>query len=209
MGKSREWIPELVERAKKLKVTQGAVEGADVGPLVSPAAKERVISLVESGVAEGAKLILDGRSIVVPGYEKGNFIGPTILTNVKTFMKCYKTEIFGPVLLCLEVETLEEAIEIINSNRYGNGTAIFTQSGSHARHFQHEIDVGQVGINVPIPVPLPFFSFTGSRDSIRGDVNFYGKAGVSFYTQIKTITSLWKKEDVEHSTAAVNMPTMK
>lgn len=123
-------------------------------------------------------------------------------------MRCYREEIFGPVLLCIQVDTLDEAIQLINQNPYGNGTAIFTSSGPAARHFQAEVDVGQVGINVPIPVPLPFFSFTGSRGSIQGDMNFYGKTGVHFYTQLKTITSLWRAEDATAKEANVNMPTM-
>jgi malonate-semialdehyde dehydrogenase (acetylating) / methylmalonate-semialdehyde dehydrogenase len=125
-------------------------------------------------------------------------------------MTCYYEEIFGPVLLIMEASTMDEAIQIINSNRYGNGTAIFTNSGPCARKFQHEIDVGQVGINVPIPVPLPMFSFTGSRGSIIGGHEFYGKTGVQFYTQTKTVLSLWKHEDATISErATVNMPTMK
>ena len=162
-----------------------------------------------TGVNEGAKLLLDGRGIKVPGYEKGNFVGPTILSSVTPDMKCYTEEIFGPVLVCLEADTLEEAVEIINKNPYGNGTAIFTNSGSAARKFQEEVDVGQIGVNVPIPVPLPMFSFTGSRGSIQGDLNFYGKTGVQFYTSIKTVTSLWRSEDVISSQAAVNMPTLR
>jgi malonate-semialdehyde dehydrogenase (acetylating)/methylmalonate-semialdehyde dehydrogenase len=128
---------------------------------------------------------------VVPGFENGNFVSPTILSHVSTDNIAYKTEIFGPVLVCLEADTLEEAMDIINANPYGNGTAIFTASGAAARKFQQEINVGQVGINTPIPVPLPMFSFTGSRGSIRGDVHFYGKQGVQFFTQIKTVTSNW------------------
>ena len=125
-------------------------------------------------------------------------------------MTCYKEEIFGPVLLILQVDTLDEAIQMINKNPYGNGTAIFTQSGPCARKFQHEIDAGQVGINVPIPVPLPMFSFSGSRGSIIGGHEFYGKTGVQFYTQTKTILSLWKHEDVNLvERATVNMPTIK
>lgn len=207
VGEAKKWIPELVDRAKNLKVTCGINPDSDVGPLVTPEAKKRVQDLVQSGVSEGAKLILDGTKLSVSGYEKGNFIGPTILTNVKPHMKCYTEEIFGPVLLCLEAESLDEAIEIVNRNPYGNGTAIFTNSGPAARKFQSEIDVGQVGINVPIPVPLPMFAFTGSRGSIRGDVNFYGKSGIQFYTFIKTITSLWKAEDAKDSKAHVHMPT--
>ncbi|KAG0230557.1 Methylmalonate-semialdehyde dehydrogenase [acylating] mitochondrial [Actinomortierella wolfii] len=206
---AQEWLPELVERAKKLKVTSGFEPDADLGPLITPEAKKRVERLIESGVKEGANLILDGRGIKVPKYEKGNFVGPTILTNVKTDMECYREEIFGPVLVCLNADTLDEAIEIVNKNPYGNGTAIFTQSGAIARKFTKEIDVGQVGINVPIPVPLPMFSFTGSRGSIRGDVNFYGKSGISFYTSTKTVTQLWRHEDADAQVASVNMPVMK
>ena len=139
--------------------------------------------------------MLDGRGVKVPGHEHGNWVGPTVITNVTTDMECYKQEIFGPVLVCLNVDTLADAIKIINANPYGNGTAIFTKSGGAARQFQHSVDVGQVGINVPIPVPLPFFSFTGSRGSMWGDLHFYGKAGVNFYTHPKTITSMWKEDD--------------
>jgi malonate-semialdehyde dehydrogenase (acetylating)/methylmalonate-semialdehyde dehydrogenase len=208
VGEAREWIPDLVERAKALKVSCGTLADSDVGPLCTPEAKSRVERLVQSGLDEGAKIILDGRGIQVSGYENGNFIGPTILTNIKPEMECYKEEIFGPVLLCLTVPTLDDALNIINSNPYGNGTAIFTNNGAVARRFQSEVDAGQVGINVPIPVPLPFFSFTGSRGSIRGDLNFYGKTGVQFYTQIKTITALWRSEDAKDVKATVNMPTM-
>ncbi|TPX33442.1 hypothetical protein SeMB42_g07468, partial [Synchytrium endobioticum] len=155
-------------RAKKLRVTGGFEVDADLGPLISPQAKKRVEDLIQSAADEGATVLLDGRGIKPKGYEKGNFVGPTVIANVKPNMKCYTEEIFGPVLVCLNAETLGEAIEIINSNPYGNGTAIFTNSGSTARKFQEEVDVGQVGINVPIPVPLPMFSFTGSRGSIRG-----------------------------------------
>ena len=208
VGKAKEWLPEIVERAKKLKVNEGTQPGADLGPLISPSAKQRVCELVQSGVAEGAKLMLDGRGVKVPGYEKGNFVGPTVLAEVKPDMKCYTEEIFGPVLVAMNVDSLDEAIEVINKNPYGNGTAIFTNSGAAARKFQNQVDVGQIGINVPIPVPLPMFSFTGSRGSFRGDTHFYGKQGVQFYTQVKTITSLWKQEDVSGAMPTV-MPTLK
>lgn len=124
-------------------------------------------------------------------------------------MKCYREEIFGPVLVCLNVETIDEAIELINKNEYGNGTAIFTRSGATAGRFQREIEAGQVGINVPIPVPLPMFSFTGNKKSIAGGgaSTFYGKPGINFYTQTKTVTSLWRSEDAESTKAKVNMPT--
>ncbi|KFM56888.1 Methylmalonate-semialdehyde dehydrogenase [acylating], mitochondrial, partial [Stegodyphus mimosarum] len=209
VGESQNWIPELVERAKKLKVNAGHVPDTDLGPVISPEAKRRICDLVESGVKEGADLVLDGRSIVVPGFEKGNFVGPTILTNVKPSMTCYKEEIFGPVLITINTDSIDEAIKLINANPYGNGTAVFTTNGATARKFVQEIDVGQVGVNVPIPVPLPMFSFTGSRGSFLGDANFYGKAGINFYTQLKTVTQLWREQDSSHSRAATSMPVMK
>lgn len=209
VGEANEWIPDLVKRAQSLKVNAGHVPGTDLGPVISPQSKKRIHDLIESGVKEGAKLVLDGRNISVAGYEKGNFVGPTILTGVKPHMRCYTEEIFGPVLICLSVDTLDEAIELINNNPYGNGTAVFTNNGATARKFVHQIDAGQVGINVPIPVPLPMFSFTGSRGSFLGDNHFYGKQGIKFYTQTKTVTQLWREGDVTHSKSAVAMPTMK
>uniref|UniRef100_A0A1I8HRT1 methylmalonate-semialdehyde dehydrogenase (CoA acylating) n=2 Tax=Macrostomum lignano TaxID=282301 RepID=A0A1I8HRT1_9PLAT len=209
VGEARNWLPEIVARAKELRVGPGTEPGADLGPVISPEAKARILSLVESGISEGADCVLDGRGLVVKGYEKGNFVGPTILTKVTPSMECYREEIFGPVLLCLEADTLEDAIQLINSNPYGNGTAIFTNSGAAARKFTEEIDVGQVGVNVPIPVPLPMFSFTGSRGSFRGDQNFYGKHGVHFYTQLKTVTQLWRSEDAVTSASATAMPVMR
>lgn len=192
VGDLKTWENELAKRAKNLKVNAGTVPDADLGPVISKQAKERIRKLIQSGVEAGGRLVLDGRNIVVPGYESGNFIGPTILSDVKADMECYKEEIFGPVLLCMQAGSLEEAINIVNRNKYGNGASIFTSSGAAARKFQAEIEAGQVGINVPIPVPLPFFSFTGNKASFAGDLNFYGKAGVQFYTQLKTVTQQWK-----------------
>ncbi|MDA7415694.1 CoA-acylating methylmalonate-semialdehyde dehydrogenase [Xenophilus arseniciresistens] len=191
VGEARNWIPDLVAKAKTLKVSGGTEKGTDVGPLVSCAARDRVTSLIERGVADGATLELDGRNPHVPGYEQGNFVGPTVFSGVKPGMSIYDQEIFGPVLCLAEAETLDDAIELINSNPNGNGTAIFTQSGAAARKFQEEIDVGQVGINVPIPVPVPLFSFSGSRASKLGDLGPYGKQVILFYTQTKTITARW------------------
>lgn len=156
---------------------------------------------------EGAKLALDGRGIIVPGFEKGNFVGPTVITDVQTHMECYKEEIFGPVIVCLFVDTLDQAIQMINSNPYGNGTAIFTTNGATARKFANEIDVGQVGVNVPIPVPLSMFSFTGSRGSFLGTNHFCGKQGIDFFTELKTVVSFWRQSDVSHAKSAVAMPT--
>ncbi|CAH1286878.1 unnamed protein product [Chrysodeixis includens] len=207
VGEAKEWIPDLVARAQALKVNAGHVPATDVGPVISIKAKERILRLVESGVKEGAKLVLDGRGVKVPGFEKGNFVGPTILTDVQTNMECYKEEIFGPVLVCLFVDTLDDAIKMINSNPYGNGTAIFTTNGATARKFSNEIDVGQVGVNVPIPVPLSMFSFTGSRGSFLGTNHFCGKQGIDFFTELKTVVSFWRQSDVSHTKAAVSMPT--
>ncbi|KAF7339774.1 Methylmalonate-semialdehyde dehydrogenase [Mycena venus] len=186
--------------------TAGFEPGADLGPVISPAAKARVTGLIASADEQGGKIWLDGRGIEVPGYPDGNFIGPTII-QADTSMRCYQEEIFGPVLIVLSVDTLDDALEIINNNRYGNGTACFTQSGATARKFETEVNVGQVGINVPIPVPLPMFSWSGNKGSFLGDIHFYGKSGINFYTQNKTITSLWKAEDALGTRAAVDMPT--
>jgi malonate-semialdehyde dehydrogenase (acetylating) / methylmalonate-semialdehyde dehydrogenase len=195
VGEAQTWLPELVERTKTLKVNAGIEPGTDVGPVVSCAALERITGLVEKGISEGATLELDGRNPVVPGYEKGNFIGPTIFSGVTPDMTIYREEIFGPVLSIMHAATMDEAIAMINANPNGNGTAIFTRSGAAARKFQEEIDVGQVGINVPIPVPVPIFSFSGSRASKLGDLGPYGKQVVLFYTQTKTVTQRWFDED--------------
>ena len=191
VGDAQQWVPDLVAKARTLKIGAGTEQGVDVGPLVSCAAHDRVTGLIERGVADGADLVLDGRKPDVPGYEKGNFVGPTVFAGVRPGMTIYDQEIFGPVLCLANAASLDEAIEMINANPNGNGTAIFTQSGAAARRFQEEIDVGQVGINVPIPVPVPMFSFTGSRASKLGDLGPYGKQVIMFYTQTKTITSRW------------------
>ncbi|MDD3785340.1 MAG: CoA-acylating methylmalonate-semialdehyde dehydrogenase [Hydrogenophaga sp.] len=196
VGEARQWVPELVARARTLKVGPGK-ENLDLGPLISCAAKERVQSLIDQGVAEGATLELDGRHpALASGSANGNFVGPTIFSGVKPGMSIYEQEIFGPVLCLAEAETLDEAIALINANPNGNGTAIFTQSGAAARKFEEDIDVGQIGINVPIPVPVPMFSFTGSRASKLGDLGPYGKQVVLFYTQTKTVTARWFEDDV-------------
>ncbi|CAG7973728.1 unnamed protein product [Penicillium nalgiovense] len=209
VGETKEWLPEIAERAKALNVNGGFEEGADLGPVISPESKKRIEDLITSAEEEGATILLDGRGFKPEGYPNGNFVGPTIITNVTPDMKCYKQEIFGPVLVCLNVETLDDAIDTINANEYGNGAAIFTRSGSTASKFQKECEAGQLGINVPIPVPLPMFSFTGNKKSIAGGGanTFYGKPGLQFYTQQKTVTSLWKSEDAVSTKAHVVMPT--
>jgi len=197
VGGAREWIPDLVARARKMSVGDGTSRTTDVGPLISCAAKERVEALIARGVEEGATLEIDGRLPPLEGgLREGNFVGPTIFSGVTPGMSIYDQEIFGPVLCLAEAATLDEAIAMINANPNGNGTAIFTQSGAAARRFQEEIDVGQVGINVPIPVPVPLFSFSGSRASKLGDLGPYGKQVILFYTQTKTVTARWFEDDV-------------
>ena len=191
VGDARAWLPEIVEKARNLKVGPGTNRKADLGPLVSPTAKDRVVRLIATGEEQGAELILDGRGYSVPESPEGNFVGPTIFTKVGREMDIYTQEIFGPVLCLMEAATLDEAIEIINANPNGNGTSIFTNSGWAARKFENEIDVGQVGINVPIPVPVAYFSFTGSRASKLGDLGPNGKQAVQFWTQTKTVTARW------------------
>lgn len=197
VGESKNWVDELVEKAKTLKVNAGHEPNTDIGPVISPRAKARVMDLINSGVEQGAELLLDGRDVQVVGYENGNFVGATVFNKVNTDMRIYKEEIFGPVLAIINVDTLDEAIELINANPFGNGVGLFTQSGAVARTFQNMIDIGQVGINIPIPVPVPFFSFTGSRGSKLGDLGPYGKQAVQFYTQTKTITSRWFEDTQE------------
>lgn len=206
VGDTKEWIPDLIAKAAKLRPGPGKTN-PDFGPMITKEARDRALRIVNESEKLGAKVALDGRNVTVEGHPNGNWLGATIVTGVTTSMPCYKEEIFGPVLVVLTVDTLEDAIQLINNNPYGNGTAIFTSSGIAARKFQHEVDCGQVGINVPIPVPLPYFSFTGSRASIRGDIHFYGKQGVQFYTQTKTISSNWNPK-FKNTGATVNMPIL-
>lgn len=187
----------------------GLDKGVDLGPITNPKQLEKIISLISTVEKEGGKILLDGRNVKAENYPKGNFIGPSILTNLTTNMTAYKEEIFGPVMCVLQANTLEEAIELINKNEFGNGAAIFTRSGAHARKFQREIEAGQVGINLPIPVPLPMLSFTGNKNSIRGDINFYGKSGIQFFTQTKTVISRWKEESEEAHQMSTAMPLHK
>ncbi|QIL43847.1 CoA-acylating methylmalonate-semialdehyde dehydrogenase [Acidovorax sp. HDW3] len=198
VGEAQKWIPDFVAKAQSLKVSAGTTPGADVGPVISCAARERVEGLIAKGVEQGASLELDGRKPQVAGFEQGNFVGPTIFSGVKPGMAIYEQEIFGPVLCLVGADDLEQAIDFINANPNGNGTAIFTQSGAAARMFQEDIDVGQVGINVPVPVPVPLFSFSGSRASKLGDLGPYGKQVVLFYTQTKTVTARWFDDSTLH-----------
>ncbi|XP_016190294.1 methylmalonate-semialdehyde dehydrogenase [acylating], mitochondrial isoform X3 [Arachis ipaensis] len=195
VGGSMQWEDELVQRAKALRVNVGTDPDAYLGPVISREVKDRICGLVQNAVENGARLLLDGRHIMVPGYENGNFVGPTILCDVTTNMECYKEEIFGPVLLCMQADNLDEAVSIINKNRYGNGASVFTDSGMVARKFQHEVEAVLVGINVPVPIPLPFSSNYESKASFAGNFNFCvaGRTGVQFCTQIKKVAKRWKE----------------
>ena len=199
VGKTKEWINDVVKDAKLLKVGSGYDKSSDLGPLINPSSLTRAHEIITDSEKSGAVVALDGRDYKPsdPRFAKGNFLGPTILTNVKPGMRAYDEEIFAPVLSVVNVDTMDEAIKLINDNPYGNGVSLFTKSGSSCQYFTKRIDVGQVGINVPIPVPLPMFSFTGSRGSFLGDLNFYGKSGITFLTKPKTITASWKSDNVD------------
>ncbi len=196
----------LSDKAAKIKVGPGDAEGVEMGPLVTLAHRDKVAGYIDAGVAEGAQLVLDGRNKTVVDHESGFFIGTTLFDRVKPEMKIYQDEIFGPVLMVLRAETLEQAIALVNANPYGNGTAIFTNSGGAARRFEEEIQVGMVGINVPIPVPMAFYSFGGWKNSLFGDLHVHGVEGVKFYTRTKAVTTRWPHEDTP--AAGLNMPTL-
>lgn len=182
------------EHAQKIKVGMGLDEGVNMGPVIDATAKKRIVSLIDDAEAGGADVVLDGRNIVVDGYEKGHFIGPTILTHVTYDMDIYREEIFGPVLTIHEAGSYEEAIEIVNAQPFGNGSAIFTNDGGMARRFQLDVQAGMVGVNVPIPTPVAYYSFGGWKDSLLGDHHIHGPEGVNFYTKAKVITSRWPSE---------------
>jgi malonate-semialdehyde dehydrogenase (acetylating)/methylmalonate-semialdehyde dehydrogenase len=200
-------VSQLAERAKNLKINNGMVKGTDMGPLISAQHKEKVVGYINAGEKEGAKLVVDGRSVQVAGHEKGFFVGGTLFDHVKPEMTIYREEIFGPVLSVVRVNTLEEAMTLINQNRYANGTAIFTSNGAVARRFEQGIEVGMVGVNVPIPVPISFFSFGGWRQSLFGDQHIYGPEAVRFYTRSKVVTRRWPESGMAQANSFV-MPTL-
>ena len=184
-------VPLLAERATKLIVKNGMEGDAEMGPLVTLDAKMRVESYIAAGVAAGATLAADGRGLAVAGHEKGFFTGGTLFDHVTPAMKIYKEEIFGPVLGCVRVPDLAAAVELVNSHEYGNGVSCFTRDGNVAREFSRRVQVGMVGINVPIPVPLSYYSFGGRKNSLFGDLHIYGRDGVRFYTRNKVVISRW------------------
>ena len=200
-------IAKLEPKVRALKVGPGTDPEAEMGPLVTKQHQEKVKGYIDAGVAEGAKLVVDGRGLKLQGYENGYFVGGTLFDNVTPDMKIYKEEIFGPVLSVVRANDYEQAATMINEHEYGNGTAIFTRDGDAAREFAHQIQVGMVGINVPIPVPMAFHSFGGWKSSLFGDHHMHGPEGIRFYTRLKTITSRWPTGI--RSGADFVMPTMK
>jgi len=181
-------IEKIKERALKIKTGDGT-KGADMGPLVTKVHRDKVASYISAGEKEGAKVVVDGRNVDVAG--DGFWLGPTLFDQVKPSMSIYLEEIFGPVLSVIRVKSYDEALNLVNSHQYGNGTAIFTNDGGAARRFQNEVEVGMVGINVPIPVPMAYFSFGGWKNSLFGDSHAHGTEGVHFFTRGKVVTSRW------------------
>jgi malonate-semialdehyde dehydrogenase (acetylating)/methylmalonate-semialdehyde dehydrogenase len=210
-GTGDKLVPVLAQRVKDLRVDHSQNGAADMGPLVTSAHRDRVASYIEAGVKEGAKLVVDGRGHVVQGYENGFFLGGTLFDHVEPGMKIYREEIFGPVLVVLRVPTLADAVKLVNSHEFANGTAVFTRDGGAARTFVQQIEVGMVGVNVPIPVPMAFMSFGGWKRSAFADHAMHGMEGVRFYTRLKTVTSRWPDAGTPAAGSAAEfvMPTMK
>ena len=184
-------MEQLVPRIETLKVGAYDQAGVEMGPVITPDARDRIKNYIDRGVEEGADLVVDGRNISIPGYESGCFVGATVFDRVKPEMAIYQDEIFGPVLSVVRAESYEAALQLVNDHEYGNGTAIFTRDGDAARDFGHRAQIGMVGVNVPIPVPLAFHSFGGWKRSLFGDHFMHGPEGVRFYTRMKTLTSRW------------------
>jgi malonate-semialdehyde dehydrogenase (acetylating)/methylmalonate-semialdehyde dehydrogenase len=200
-------IERLTQKAHEIKVGPGADPSSDMGPVVTAQARDRIVGYIDQGVDAGATAVVDGREIEKDG--DGFWVGPTLFDHVGTDMSIYKDEIFGPVLSVVRVPTLQDAVELINANSYANGTAIFTNSGQAARIFQRRVQVGMIGINIPIPVPMAFYSFGGWKDSLFGDHHIHGPEGIRFYTRAKAVTSRWPEEaqDAGHHRGHMHFPT--
>ncbi|WP_067782989.1 CoA-acylating methylmalonate-semialdehyde dehydrogenase [Actinomyces vulturis] len=196
--------PDLAQRVKahaeKIKVGYGMDEGVEMGPVIDAKSKERIIGLIDDAQERGADIVLDGRNLVVEGYEGGHFIGPTIVDNVSLESELYYEEVFGPVLAIVHADSYEEAIAQVNSSEFGNGAAIFTNDGGMARRFEQDVEAGMVGINVPIPTPVAYYSFGGWKESLLGDTHIHGPEGLKFYTRAKAITSRWPSEKTYEAT---------
>ncbi|MFT0869737.1 CoA-acylating methylmalonate-semialdehyde dehydrogenase [Pseudomonas sp. CAM1A] len=200
-------IAKLEPQIKALKIGAGTSCGLDMGPLVTAAARDKVVGYIDDGVAAGARLVVDGRGLRVSGNEDGYFVGGTLFDKVTPEMRIYKEEIFGPVLCVVRVSSLEQAMQLINEHEYGNGTCIFTRDGEAARLFCDEIEVGMVGVNVPLPVPVAYHSFGGWKRSLFGDLHAYGPDGVRFYTRRKAITQRWPQR-ASHEASQFAFPSL-
>ena len=199
-------VAKLKQKAEAVKVGPGNDDTNDMGPIVTSQSRDRIVGYVDSGEKAGAQLVVDGRGLIVDGHEEGFFVGPTLFDHVGTEMDIYTDEIFGPVLSVVRVETLDEAITLVNANPFGNGVAIFTSSGYAAQRFQRLVHVGMIGINVPVPVPMAFYSFGGWKDSLFGDTHMHGAEGVRFYTRGKAVTSRWPSGGLSEQ-ASLHFPT--
>lgn len=200
-------VEKLTPKIQELKIGPGNGEGIEMGPVVTKQAHERILNLIDQGEKEGATLVVDGRGFKMQGYENGYFMGGTLFDHVTEDMAVYKQEIFGPVLAIVRSQDYESAVDLVNRNEYGNGTAIFTKDGDAARDFAERVQIGMVGVNVPIPVPVAYHSFGGWKRSLFGDMHMHGMEGVRFYTRQKAITSRWPKSGVREG-HSLNMPTM-
>ncbi len=194
-GIADELVDRVSEKARAVKVGSGRDAASEMGPVVTAQARDRILGLIDSGEKQGARISVDGRDLSVPGHERGFFVGPTVIDEVTTDMDVYREEIFGPVLSVVRTDNVDAAIDLINANQYGNGTAIFTSSGEAARRFQRGVRVGMIGVNVPVPVPMAYYSFGGWKDSLFGEHHIHGPEGVSFYTRAKVVTSRWPHLD--------------
>jgi len=207
VGSEADRLMELVDtQARSVKVGSGRDAASEMGPIVTPESRDRIVGFIDSGEAQGAEIRVDGRGLVVPGFENGFFVGPTVIDRVDTSMDVYTNEIFGPVLSVVRVDDVDSAIDLINANPYGNGTAVFTNSGAAARRFVRGVHVGMVGVNVPVPVPMAFHSFGGWKDSLFGEHHVHGPEGVEFYTRAKVVTQRWPESGMPGD-ASLDMPT--
>jgi malonate-semialdehyde dehydrogenase (acetylating)/methylmalonate-semialdehyde dehydrogenase len=199
-------VAAVTEKARAVKLGAGRDPDSEMGPVITAAARDRIVGLIGTSTAQGAELVVDGRGVSVPGFESGFFVGPTVIDRVGTEMDVYREEIFGPVLSVLRAGSVDEAIALVNKNPYGNGTAVFTSSGDAARRFQRGVHVGMIGINVPIPVPMAYYSFGGWKDSLFGDKHMHGPEGVAFYTRAKVVTARWPRTSEHTSGASYHFP---
>jgi malonate-semialdehyde dehydrogenase (acetylating) / methylmalonate-semialdehyde dehydrogenase len=202
-------VGKLKERALDITVGPGLDAESDMGPVITPQARDRIKGYIDRGASGGAELVVDGRDVAVDGHGEGFFVGPTLFDRVGTDLDIYTDEIFGPVLVVVRVDTLQQAIDLVNANDFANGTCIFTSSGAVARQFERDIEVGMIGINVPVPVPMAFYSFGGWKSSLFGDHHVHGAEGVRFYTRAKAVTVRWPEvsEQPEHHTGHMHFPT--